>query len=1216
MANDGKTPIYKRRWFRRTGWTLGILVVLFVLVVFVLPSPVARWVIASQLDDLGIEHEGVGTVSIDLWNRHVSAGPITFHDNGQGPAKIGGVDIDYSLANLFEKRALIETFTITGVDIVARRDEHGNITVNGIAPPAAEEPEQPAEADAEPEEKGSGFGVGVTTFVFQDSKLILQDFTGGTLTLDMKRLELSDFRSWQPDSPGKYSLAASLNGTVIEAAGEATPFAETIHAKGNISISSLTLDGVSAFVGPTGLERQGGAFSLVLQHEATLAGDGEIKANLNGTAVIRDVDIATPEGEAVTLAELENPFDSVVTVSADNALDVAGKSEFIFRNLALQGAKGETLKADEIAIKIAEMDLQKLAALREGMSEAASAAAQSGAATGSAESLIHLALDLMINAGKEVLRHQLEGSAALTVAMTGIDASEPGSSSAVKLATGNVAAGKIHISSSGPFWKLTTPLAVKLDGLNADSPGGKADIQQITADIGAFTGETNFDKATLSLDLGLDVSAVSASGGGAQASFDSLSLQVDPLSIVKESGVGTRTGPGTLETDLKLDTRALHLAANGADVRLDSLALQAGQVKFTEDTDWSKLEGMLKADLGALQMKADGASASLASLAFQADSVKVTGKSEIEAAVNVDTGKLNVQANGSTASLNALSVRAPRLKAGGKPGAATLDTALSLDANGVDLAAGGDKPASLTAKQLGMSFDPLVFAQESGSTKLSGTIKVTDTAAEADGATATVGSLILALKSIAGQVIPAPDLKGAATLSVGNISLSQPAAGATASVDSVEIQADSLHVSDAENALSGEVKTSGVKAQMEGDSPVTMSLAGASVTGLAATLPKGAAPSVAMNTISLDGLDVEANIAAFGKEGSESAPASSGGDSESGATPKVSVQTFTLSPGSKVTVLDSSTGEALRIPVTVEKLVAGPVDTAAPGKVTDIDLALVVGDASKVTAAGTATPLASTPDFDMQTNVAAFPLALVSPFVTQLSGLTVESGTLDVTANGKAVNNALDGKIDVRVADFYLGEPDSETAAHFQEDFGVPIGFAVGILKDSDGVIALSLPVSGTVTEPSVDYSEVISKAIGGALTSIFPSGLFSSDAGFSIKPVLFQPGTAELTEEGKAAADPLVSALKAKPEIKLRVCGKGARADLLVMRKLDPAGPLPAAKVTTQEAQDLVKLAQDRGGALRQYLVGQGVAEQRIGECRTSYSVESDAPPRAEVQL
>ena len=88
---------------------LGLAVV-FVLLVFILPSPAARYAIEYQLDRLGIQHDGLDSVTIDLWDSEVTAGPVTFRSGDAGEGQLGEAGFRYSLANLFEKRAFIEAF--------------------------------------------------------------------------------------------------------------------------------------------------------------------------------------------------------------------------------------------------------------------------------------------------------------------------------------------------------------------------------------------------------------------------------------------------------------------------------------------------------------------------------------------------------------------------------------------------------------------------------------------------------------------------------------------------------------------------------------------------------------------------------------------------------------------------------------------------------------------------------------------------------------------------------------------------------------------------------------------------------------------------------------------------------------------------------------------------------------------------------------------------
>ena len=117
-SDQKKVAAGKRsRWPRRLLWTIIILLVLAGLVVFVLPSPIARYVVSRQLDSLGISHQGDETIVVDLWNRQAHIGPMELSAGEEEPAKIGMVDVTYSLANIFKGRALIETFTLSGIDI-------------------------------------------------------------------------------------------------------------------------------------------------------------------------------------------------------------------------------------------------------------------------------------------------------------------------------------------------------------------------------------------------------------------------------------------------------------------------------------------------------------------------------------------------------------------------------------------------------------------------------------------------------------------------------------------------------------------------------------------------------------------------------------------------------------------------------------------------------------------------------------------------------------------------------------------------------------------------------------------------------------------------------------------------------------------------------------------------------------------------------------------
>ncbi|MFT5447420.1 MAG: hypothetical protein ACI9DC_002595 [Gammaproteobacteria bacterium] len=82
-------PIDQQR--RRRKRLVGVL--LAVVVLFVLPTPIARDIIESQLESLGIKHTGIDTIDIDLWNSRVRAGPMAFGAGEGQQGQISGGDL-------------------------------------------------------------------------------------------------------------------------------------------------------------------------------------------------------------------------------------------------------------------------------------------------------------------------------------------------------------------------------------------------------------------------------------------------------------------------------------------------------------------------------------------------------------------------------------------------------------------------------------------------------------------------------------------------------------------------------------------------------------------------------------------------------------------------------------------------------------------------------------------------------------------------------------------------------------------------------------------------------------------------------------------------------------------------------------------------------------------------------------------------------------------
>lgn len=161
-----------------------------------------------------------------------------------------------------------------------------------------------------------------------------------------------------------------------------------------------------------------------------------------------------------------------------------------------------------------------------------------------------------------------------------------------------------------------------------------------------------------------------------------------------------------------------------------------------------------------------------------------------------------------------------------------------------------------------------------------------------------------------------------------------------------------------------------------------------------------------------------------------------------------------------------------------------------------------------------------------------------SPYTVRLAGRKIAGGTMDLDLEYAIKDRQLDGHNNLVLHDLKLGEKMAASDA-----MDLPLDLAIALLKDSDGVIDLALPVTGDVGNPEFDFGKVIRQALGNVIASIVTSpfrflanlvGAGSEDLG----QVEFPQGRTELLPPQRARVAKLREALNQRPALALELAG------------------------------------------------------------------------------
>jgi hypothetical protein len=164
-------------------------------------------------------------------------------------------------------------------------------------------------------------------------------------------------------------------------------------------------------------------------------------------------------------------------------------------------------------------------------------------------------------------------------------------------------------------------------------------------------------------------------------------------------------------------------------------------------------------------------------------------------------------------------------------------------------------------------------------------------------------------------------------------------------------------------------------------------------------------------------------------------------------------------------------------------------------------------------------------------------LTSLSAYIAKFAGYRIASGRLALDLHYKVKDGKLLGENKIVLHQVELGEKvDSPNA------LDLPLELAIAILKDSDGVIDIGLPVSGDLNDPQFDYGEIVGKAFANLLGSIITApfralgALFGGGSAKELGMIDFEPGNDVLAPPERQKLEAVARALKGRPALMLVV--------------------------------------------------------------------------------
>jgi len=249
---------------------------------------------------------------------------------------------------------------------------------------------------------------------------------------------------------------------------------------------------------------------------------------------------------------------------------------------------------------------------------------------------------------------------------------------------------------------------------------------------------------------------------------------------------------------------------------------------------------------------------------------------------------------------------------------------------------------------------------------------------------------------------------------------------------------------------------------------------------------------------------------------------------------------------------------------------------------------------------GSIQPFNATNFTDLKLSFKNLEMNRLTPYSGKFAGRHIDSGKLSVDLEYKIKQRQLMGENKFIINKLKLGEK-----VNSAEAANLPLDLAIAILEDSDGVIDLDLPISGSLDDPKFSYGSIVWKAIRNVLSKIITSpfralGKLFGSGSEKLEAIAFEAGKSTLAPPEREKIKTVGEALNKRRGLALGIVpGYDAAVDsraiqeLTLRRKVaeemgleleagQQAGPIDLSNPKTQKAIDALHDTLTKKGLLK----------------------------------